>query len=518
MRAQRKRRYSLRTRQLVKRVEKEEQMLENHSGSSAAGSERLFLPAHHTSTNSSMSSISSSLNSTAAGSAAHLRSSTGSGVDQDSSMIEYDQTHNIRRRGKTRRHARKLKFPSLSCLVLWPLQVCTSFCGKSNSFVESTTTVRDNWSPSRGGGSAASALFPCLSCMTDVDEDSTVISSSSHNVSQSHGNKSNHMSTASDFGSPLSNPAYYSSGEHLDDECTHGSSLSESSRCLSKRMTKDTFKVIILGSHAVGKSALINVFENNPFSHHYSPTSGIQFSTIDCNQGELKLQFYDASADDDDEERIAIFYDDVDAVILMYSVVEEKSFHEVESVWHREFTQYCSQSTEGEDGVVTILFGNKVDIRDQEGDPEFGVVIRNDEIQEKRGRGDGSLEEDQEVSAAAAQESNALTYAPPCAVEDELSSLAARPLPAEDITDPAQVNVSLSNTEAESTVSTSHNVSYKDGAQLAKKLGLLFFEGSTLTKQNTAVLLNSLTSKFRVPTANQSHLLEEDESSIHSDH
>ena len=92
-----------------------------------------------------------------------------------------------------------------------------------------------------------------------------------------------------------------------------------------------SFKVVLLGETAVGKSCLIPRFINNTFLSNFVPTMGGYFSTKEIcfeelNKKKIKLEVWDTAGQEKYRSVTVMFYKDASAAILVYDITREESF------------------------------------------------------------------------------------------------------------------------------------------------------------------------------------------------
>jgi small GTP-binding protein len=134
-----------------------------------------------------------------------------------------------------------------------------------------------------------------------------------------------------------------------------------------------TFKLIIIGPAAVGKSSLIRRFVEQKFSLHYKFTIGVDFmtKTIDYETGKsAKLTLWDIGG----QERFKVlrrsFYEGTNGALVVFDLSRANTFSKMQ-----EWLSDARQSIENDFPVIII--GNKVDLI-----PEIGVTIDQNEVLE----------------------------------------------------------------------------------------------------------------------------------------
>ena len=119
-------------------------------------------------------------------------------------------------------------------------------------------------------------------------------------------------------------------------------------------------KVIVLGNSSVGKTSLLSRYTwdgESPFRLSHTPTIRVDFKSkvIECGDNLLKLQLWDTAGQERYRTLTDNYYNGVSGIMLVYSVVDRKSFEEL-SEW-----MYQINSRADED-VPKIIVANKCDI------------------------------------------------------------------------------------------------------------------------------------------------------------
>lgn len=117
------------------------------------------------------------------------------------------------------------------------------------------------------------------------------------------------------------------------------------------------YKIVLLGSVAVGKSSLVKRYTEGVFSAFSKSTIGVEFKTltVDSNGDQVKLQIWDCAASTRSNELTASYYRGAVGSICVFDITRAASFEDVED-WVQRFKQYASA------GAEVMIVGNKVDI------------------------------------------------------------------------------------------------------------------------------------------------------------
>ncbi|MHA1994513.1 MAG: Rab family GTPase [Candidatus Hodarchaeales archaeon] len=122
--------------------------------------------------------------------------------------------------------------------------------------------------------------------------------------------------------------------------------------------TNETYKVVICGDFAVGKTTFVKTFldEDSAFLEGYKPTMGVDIGrkifTLDST--ELTYQIWDLSGQQTFKMIRPQFYNRSDGVILVFDITRRESFTNLSS-WLEEILIQT--------GIIPlVLVGNKIDL------------------------------------------------------------------------------------------------------------------------------------------------------------
>ena len=135
-----------------------------------------------------------------------------------------------------------------------------------------------------------------------------------------------------------------------------------------------SFKIIIVGDSAVGKSCLSIKATRNYFEDFYSPTVGFEFLTFNVKVEDktVKLQIWDTCGQEVYRSLISSFYRSASLAIMVYSIENEDSFTNIEK-WLNDI------KTQSNPDVRIFLIGNKADLEEKRKvTKEAGEKFRND--------------------------------------------------------------------------------------------------------------------------------------------
>lgn len=122
-------------------------------------------------------------------------------------------------------------------------------------------------------------------------------------------------------------------------------------------MTVLEFKVVLIGSVAVGKTAITNRFQYNQFEEEYQATIGAGYTPYRTNYNgfDVELQIWDTAGMERYKSLGPIYYRDSAAAIIVYDQTDQDSAEALTS-WYEAF-----RSTVKTQAVIVIV-GNKDDL------------------------------------------------------------------------------------------------------------------------------------------------------------
>ncbi len=130
---------------------------------------------------------------------------------------------------------------------------------------------------------------------------------------------------------------------------------------MSKIQPDYNYKVLLLGSAAVGKTSLVQRFVHDRFDSSYLMTIGMEPSEkhIDLEDGtRVALSIWDLAG----QERFRFirhtFYKGARAALLVYDLTRAATLKDVQK-WEKEFVDNCGKD------VIKVLVGNKEDLKNQ---------------------------------------------------------------------------------------------------------------------------------------------------------
>lgn len=163
------------------------------------------------------------------------------------------------------------------------------------------------------------------------------------------------LSISDNFSLGLDQPAF-----HDADSTFESVKLTHHIRTTKER--KMFFKLIILGSAAVGKTTLINSFLKKPLLTDYRPTLGISISTQDyliqgLKNEMIKFLIYDLAGQEFFKRVRHQYYTGANCVFVVYDITRRDTFDEAIDFWYKDARIELGD-------VPFVLIGNKIDLEE----------------------------------------------------------------------------------------------------------------------------------------------------------
>ena len=127
-------------------------------------------------------------------------------------------------------------------------------------------------------------------------------------------------------------------------------------------MSKDPYKITLLGESCVGKTCIINRFCNNKFDTKTMQSETAQYirKTLEFPEGKsLTFDIWDTAGQANYRSLAKIFYMDAKAVILVYDVTNQKSFNEMKDYWYEQVKQLRNKD------IIIAIAANKSDLYEE---------------------------------------------------------------------------------------------------------------------------------------------------------
>eukprot|EP00826_Nyctotherus_ovalis_P064747 TRINITY_DN9506_c0_g1_i11.p1 TRINITY_DN9506_c0_g1~~TRINITY_DN9506_c0_g1_i11.p1 ORF type:complete len:158 (+),score=38.53 TRINITY_DN9506_c0_g1_i11:171-644(+) len=121
------------------------------------------------------------------------------------------------------------------------------------------------------------------------------------------------------------------------------------------------FKIILIGSHFVGKTQLINRYIKNSFDINSVMTIGIEClpKRVTIQNKVVVANIWDTIGEEKFKSITALYYKGAVGAILVYDITRRESFTEICRQWFDELKNNC------ETDLVTMLIGNKCDLANE---------------------------------------------------------------------------------------------------------------------------------------------------------
>jgi small GTP-binding protein len=122
-------------------------------------------------------------------------------------------------------------------------------------------------------------------------------------------------------------------------------------------MISNTYKFVIVGDGAVGKTSLLLAYTNDNFSFNYIPTIFDNYCSHICVDGKYyNINLWDTAGQEEYSRLRSLAYPMTDVFILCYSTISKTSFENIKDHWYKELRHYSPSAP-------IILVGTKVDLR-----------------------------------------------------------------------------------------------------------------------------------------------------------
>ncbi|XP_075491589.1 ras-related protein RABC2a-like [Primulina tabacum] len=123
-----------------------------------------------------------------------------------------------------------------------------------------------------------------------------------------------------------------------------------------------SFKILLIGDSAVGKSSLLVTFISNVVDD-LSPTIGVDFKIKFLTVGgkRLKLTIWDTAGQERFRTLTSSYYRGAQGIVLVYDVTRRDTFRNLSDVWAKELELYSTN-----ENCVKMLVGNKVDMESEQ--------------------------------------------------------------------------------------------------------------------------------------------------------
>lgn len=117
------------------------------------------------------------------------------------------------------------------------------------------------------------------------------------------------------------------------------------------------YKIVVVGSSGVGKSAIVERLIEGTFTEESQPTVGVAFKSFVCqlDNDSVKLQIWDTAGQERFKSVSKVYFRKAVGAILVYDITSEASFEDLQT-WLRDLHQLSHPE------AFILLVGNKNDL------------------------------------------------------------------------------------------------------------------------------------------------------------
>uniref|UniRef100_A0A146MAF4 Ras-related protein Rab-5A n=2 Tax=Lygus hesperus TaxID=30085 RepID=A0A146MAF4_LYGHE len=121
-----------------------------------------------------------------------------------------------------------------------------------------------------------------------------------------------------------------------------------------------SFKLVLLGAAAVGKSSTVERFLKNDFLEYQQPTIGAAFLTqsIELPDCIIRFEIWDTAGQERYRGLAPMYYRGAAAALIMYDIADRQSYENAKT-WIIELQH------QGSSNVIVAFVGNKIDLEEQ---------------------------------------------------------------------------------------------------------------------------------------------------------
>jgi small GTP-binding protein len=129
---------------------------------------------------------------------------------------------------------------------------------------------------------------------------------------------------------------------------------------MKDRNIKTSYKVVITGSTAVGKSSIIECLIAGTFPEDIPSTVGVEFRSFVCQLEDraVRLQIWDTAGQERFRAVSTGYFREAVGAVLVYDITKEESFEDL-GAWLTDLQQLCHPK------AFILLVGNKCDLEDE---------------------------------------------------------------------------------------------------------------------------------------------------------
>ncbi|KAH0793515.1 Ras family protein [Histomonas meleagridis] len=127
---------------------------------------------------------------------------------------------------------------------------------------------------------------------------------------------------------------------------------------MNQKRLINVYKIVVLGSSGVGKTAIVQRLTEGIFREESQSTVGVEFKTYICPliNETVKLQIWDTAGQERFRSVSKAYFRNAIGAILVYDVTDEASFESLES-WLHDLQQLSHPN------AYVLLVGNKSDLK-----------------------------------------------------------------------------------------------------------------------------------------------------------
>ena len=121
-----------------------------------------------------------------------------------------------------------------------------------------------------------------------------------------------------------------------------------------------SFKFVLVGDSAVGKTAMCKQFCEHTFNENQPTTVGLEFGTriVEVDNTRIKLQIWDTAGQERFHSITRAYFRSSAAVFLVYDVTKRESFSRL-GIWVDDANQLAPPT------AIKVLIGNKTDLTNE---------------------------------------------------------------------------------------------------------------------------------------------------------
>ncbi|KAL4476523.1 hypothetical protein ABPG74_010256 [Tetrahymena malaccensis] len=120
-------------------------------------------------------------------------------------------------------------------------------------------------------------------------------------------------------------------------------------------------RILVCGNQYVGKTSLIQKLRTNDFQENYTPTVGVDFTSIkyEINQKKVQLRLFDISGQNRYLDLIPSQVRNIDGVVFIYDITDLNSFLDI-TMWLNKVDSAANIN------IFKTLIGNKCDLSNRQ--------------------------------------------------------------------------------------------------------------------------------------------------------